>query len=447
MPINNQQAPDLPPQSVLRQRYRIIKQVGHWGMGTGMGTVYQAIDTLMAGRQVAIKEMNPSALSKEQAAQTLPFFHQEAIILSSLSHPHLPRIHETFSEHERIYLVIDYIEGKTLYELLREGQWQPLPVTQVLQYAFQLCDVLAYLHQQIPPIIFRNIKPTHIMLAQRGQIFLINFHIARFFKDGQQHDTAFLGTRGYAPPEQYGIFQTNPRTDIYGMGATLHFCLTGQSPHHAAGRFAFSPIEQSNSQVPLCLAQLIQRMLAVDEHLRPQNMLEVKQALMGIVSTRGPKYVHDGVSITSLQQEQAPQFQNKTGMLQTIPLQTFMKERADKGVKIFFTNILLLVSGLIFMGVIVAIGLLAPYPLFKIVAFVAIVIAFSHILSMLVRRIRGTKDELYISVTQAMQRIKKISTSLDNGNKDMKHLDLIKQATTVYLQALITRGRKEASRK
>jgi serine/threonine protein kinase len=278
MSTSNEQTGNLPPQSMLHQRYIVIGQAGRGGMGA----VYQAIDTRMAQRQVAIKEMGQSALSQDQVAVAMARFQQEVAILGSLSHPNLPRIYDAFSGQERIYFVMDYIEGKTFHQLLKEGQWQPMPVSQVLYYALQLCDVLAYLHQQTPPIIFRDVKPTNIMVTQTGQVFLIDFGIARIFKEGQQQDTEFLGSRGYASPEQHGIFQTNPRTDIYGLGATLHFCLTGQDPHYATDPFAFSPVQQSNPQVPLALAQLIQCMVAIDEQLRPANMLEVQQALLAI---------------------------------------------------------------------------------------------------------------------------------------------------------------------
>jgi len=188
---------------MLHQRYIIIGQAGRGGMGA----VYQAVDTHIAQRQVAIKEMGQSALSKDQVAVAMVRFQQEAAILGSLSHPNLPHIYDAFSEQERTYFVMDYIDGKTLYQLLKEGQQQPMPVSQVLHYALQLCDVLTYLHQQTPPIIFRDVKPTNVMVTQTGQIFLIDFGIARFFKEGQEQDTEFLGSRGYASPEQHGIFQ------------------------------------------------------------------------------------------------------------------------------------------------------------------------------------------------------------------------------------------------
>ena len=125
MSTNNQQTGNLPSQSMLHQRYILIEQAGRGGMGA----VYQAIDTRMAQRQVAIKVMSQSALSQDEVAGAMARFQQEAAILGSLSHPNLPRIHEAFSEEERTYFVMDYIEGKTLYQLLKEGQWQPMPVS------------------------------------------------------------------------------------------------------------------------------------------------------------------------------------------------------------------------------------------------------------------------------------------------------------------------------
>lgn len=268
----------LPPQTLLRQRYLIIGLVGQGGMGA----VYQAIDTPVAHRRVAVKEMSQAYLNEDERAGAEMRFLSEAALLGSLAHPGLPRVYEAFSERGRLYLVMDFIEGKTLSQLLKEGGGHPLPVMQVLSYAQQLCAVLAYLHQHHPPIIFRDLKPANVMVKEHGQVLLIDFGIARLFKAGQPQDTLFLGSPGYAPPEQYGISQTNPRSDLYSLGVTLHHCLTAKEPLLGGNHFAFVPIRQQNSQVPEELDQLIQRLVAVDEQLRPGSALEVQQALAHI---------------------------------------------------------------------------------------------------------------------------------------------------------------------
>ena len=269
----------LPPQSLLQQHYLIIGQAGKGGMGA----VYQAVNTQDSNRRrVAIKEMSQGHLNEAELREATAQFQREVAMLSRLSHPNLPRIYDAFNERGRSYLVMDFIDGKTLYQLLKESGNRPLPVLQVLDYASQLCDVLAYLHQQRPPIIFRDLKPTNVMVTPNGHVYLIDFGIARFFKEGQEQDTVFLGSPGYAPPEQHGTAQTNPRSDLYSLGATLHCCLTGRDPYHAEDRFAFPPVRQYNPQVPIEFDQLIQRLLALDEQQRPASAIEVQQALTKI---------------------------------------------------------------------------------------------------------------------------------------------------------------------
>jgi serine/threonine protein kinase len=278
MSTYNSQTGRLPPQSMLQQRYIIIEQVGRGGMGA----VYKATDTWMASRRVAVKELSQAHLSSEELAQATARFKQEAAMLEALSHPNLPHIYDAFSEQGRFYLVMDFIEGKTLHQLLLEAENQPLPLAQVLLYANQMCNVLSYLHQQTPPIIFRDVKPSNIMVTASGHIFLIDFGIARFFKEGQVQDTILLGSPGYAPPEQHGIGQTSPRSDIYSLGATLHYCLSGVDPYYTKERFTFPSLRQYNTQVSLELDQLIQRMIAQDERQRPATALEVQQTLSRI---------------------------------------------------------------------------------------------------------------------------------------------------------------------
>ena len=134
----------LAPQSMLQQRYLVVGPAGRGGMSA----VYQAVDTQYGNRRVALKEMSQGHLNANELAEATARFHQEARLLGSLHHPNLPRIYDAFSEYRRSYLVMDYIDGKTLLQLLKDAGRRPLPVAQVLDYATQLCDVLAYLHAQ-----------------------------------------------------------------------------------------------------------------------------------------------------------------------------------------------------------------------------------------------------------------------------------------------------------
>lgn len=266
----------LAPESMLQHRYIIAGQVGRGGMSA----VYAALDTRLGNRYVAIKEMSQGNLDDVELMRATERFQREAALLGSLHHPNLPRIYDAFSEQGRSYLVMDFIEGKTLLQLLKDSQGQPLSSLQAVDYALQLCNVLIYLHSQQPPIIFRDLKPTNVIVTEDGHVFLIDFGIARFFKEGQGQDTEYLGSPGYAPPEQHGSSQTNPRSDLYGLGATLHFCLTGRDPYYAENRFVFPPVRQYNPQVPIALEQLILRLVSINEQQRPASAQEVQQALL-----------------------------------------------------------------------------------------------------------------------------------------------------------------------
>ncbi len=268
----------LPPQSMLQQRYLIVSVAGRGGMSA----VYRGVDTKKGNRNVAIKEMSQGHLTEAEREEAIGRFRQEYQFLSKLQHPNLPLIYDTFNEGDRFYFVMDFIEGKTLLDLLRASGGRPLPIGQVVDYAMQLCDVLSFLHMQTPPVIFRDLKPTNVMIRGDGRLFLIDFGIARFFKEGKLQDTVLLGSPGYAPPEQHGTGQTSPRSDIYALGATMHCCLTGRDPFNAPDRFIFPPIRQYNPLVPAGLDQLVQSMLALNERQRPASAQEVRQALLNI---------------------------------------------------------------------------------------------------------------------------------------------------------------------
>jgi WD40 repeat protein len=265
----------LAPRHLLKQRYRILLQIGKGGFGA----VYKAADTQFGDRLLAIKEMSQSNLNPRELLEATQAFKHEAFLLASLTHPNLPRIYEQFSDAGRWYLVMDYIEGETMEGLLgREGG--KLPPEKVLAIGLQLCSVLDYLHNRQPAIIFRDLKPANVMLAAGGHVYLIDFGIARHFKPGQSKDTSALGSSGYAAPEQYGKMQTTPRSDIYTLGATLHQMLSGDDP--ADTPFHFTPLRWQHQPALTELSALITQMLAIDISKRPASVAEIRQKLQAI---------------------------------------------------------------------------------------------------------------------------------------------------------------------
>ena len=264
--------------SVLKQRYSIIAPAGKGGMGA----VYEAEDIQLGDRRVALKEMSQNALSPQEQKEAAAAFKQEAIMLARLHHPNLPSIFDHFEESGRWYLVMSFIAGETLADYISHAQGERLPLDEVLQIGLQLCTVLGYLHSQQPGIVFRDLKPANIMRTPDGHSYLIDFGIARHFKPGQAKDTAYYGSMGYAPPEQYGQAQTTPRSDIYSLGATLYQMLSGHSP--SSTPFRFPPLQSLVPGIPVNLATLITRMTELDETQRPANILIIKQELQALAS-------------------------------------------------------------------------------------------------------------------------------------------------------------------
>jgi serine/threonine protein kinase len=288
----------LPPNAMLQQRYIIVQKVGKGGMGA----VYEAVDTRIRNRHVAIKEMSQAKLSPEDRLLNEKQFQDEADMLSRLSHEHLPKVYEAFQERNRSYMVMDFIHGETLLSMLQKFKGSPLPFEQVLHYALQLCDVLMYLHQQTPPVIFRDLKPANVMIDSDANIFLIDFGIARLLKEDQSVDTRIFLSEGYAAPEQYGlpslgISQTTAQSDLYSLGATLHHCLTAKRPLGIADAFRFAPVSKYNPQVPKQLDPFIQRLVEHDPQLRPASAWDVKQELnamqkdLAANKVQGPLYL------------------------------------------------------------------------------------------------------------------------------------------------------------
>lgn len=219
---------------MLNDRYRIVRVLGRGGMGTVYLAEHIRLETV-----VAVKEVSGPRSNEDEYRLALQQCEQEAKFLVRLHHPNLPRVMDAFIENDRFYLVMEYIEGVTLENRMRDGGDGPLDVHEVVEWGLQIADVLAYLHSQEPPIIFRDLKPANIMVQPDGSVRLIDFGIARRFHPGASKDTALLGSVGYSPPEQFGRSQTDTRSDLYAFGATLHHLLTGRDP--AAEPFKFPP--------------------------------------------------------------------------------------------------------------------------------------------------------------------------------------------------------------
>ncbi len=262
----------LAPASLIHSRYSIVRQIGTGGFGA----VYQAKDTLFSHRLVAIKEMNQDGLTPRELAEATAAFEREALLLTDLTHPNLPRMHDHFSEHGRSYVVMDFIAGDTLEDYL-DKFIRRFSVEAALEIGIQLATVLDYLHTRQPPIIFRDLKPANIMRTADNDVYLIDFGIARHFKPGKAKDTIPLGSKGYAAPEQYGKTQSTPQSDIYGLGATLHQLLTGDDP--SLSPFRFAPVKLSSSPIAAPLNALLKQMLEMEMSKRPTSMAVVKREL------------------------------------------------------------------------------------------------------------------------------------------------------------------------
>jgi len=231
----------LPLGTVLRSRYKIVELVGRGGMGA----VYRAEDLRLEGRQCAIKEVGLDIeASPSLQAQAREQFHREASVLARLDHPNLPKVSDYFSEGDRDYLVMDFVSGRDLKEIVDEARRQGrfLEEKQVLAWAEQLCDALEYLHSQDPPVLHRDIKPANIKLTPGGIIKLVDFGLVKLLAPDDARTITVLQGRGtvqYTPLEQYGgdTGHTDVRSDIYALGATLYHLLTNHPPADAKQRF------------------------------------------------------------------------------------------------------------------------------------------------------------------------------------------------------------------
>jgi serine/threonine protein kinase len=298
------------PGTIVGGRYRVVRALG----GGGMKLVYLAEDLRLAGRSCALAEMVDSITSPELQQQAVAAFQREADMLAQLANEHIPRIFDRFSEANRHYLVMEYIDGQTLEDELRSNGGK-LPPARVIEIARQILTTLEYLHNLDPPVIYRDLKPSNMMVTRDGMAKLIDFGIARHF--APLSNATMIGTQGYAPPEQYrGRVET--RSDLYALGATMHHALSGRDPA-AEPPFSFPPLRKLCPDLDSSLAALVDQALAYDVVNRTRDATEFKRRLSEIASGE----VQPPASTTA---------NNRTGARPQLPLPLGKSaESADKG--------------------------------------------------------------------------------------------------------------------
>ncbi len=280
----------LNPGAILWSRYRILDLVGQGGMGA----IYQAEDLRLEGRLCAIKEVIPDAnASKEYQEQSQAAFHREASVLARLDHANLPKVSDFFLFNGRNYLVMDFVPGQDLRELIENARHKGtfIPEEQVLAWAEQLIDALAYLHQQNPPVLHRDIKPSNIKLTPNGTIKLVDFGLVKLLLPDDNRTITVLQGRAtiqYAPLEQIGgdTGHTDVRSDIYSVGATLYHLLTNEPPSDAKTRYIRArqqtplSIREINPAVSPQTEQAVLHALGLHPEERPESIQQFKKELL-----------------------------------------------------------------------------------------------------------------------------------------------------------------------
>jgi len=288
--------------TLLVDRYQVQDVIG---IG-GMGSVYRARDMHFPNviKLVAVKEMINQAPDPVIRETIVRNFEREANILVTLNHPSIPKIFDFFSIDNRSYLVEEYINGRDLEGVLKASQ-NPIREDQVIIWAIQICDVLEYLHTHKPePIVFRDIKPSNIMINQSNNIILVDFGIAKMFKTGQKG--TMIGTEGYSPPEQYRG-EATLQTDIYALGATMHHLLTHSDPRlEAPFSFADRPIHHLNPSISNDLETIVNKALEYNPADRFVSATEMKLALLALAKRTGALPRVASATLTLAEQEVKP---------------------------------------------------------------------------------------------------------------------------------------------
>ena len=233
--------------TVIDGKYEILKEVGRGGMST----VYLAAD-IRVNKFWAVKEINKKVVGSNKTIVVNTLL-AEANMLKRMDHSALPKIVDIFDNGVTIYVVMDYVEGESLDKVLKDYGAQP--EKKVINWVIQIANALSYLHSQNPPIIYRDMKPANVMLQPDGTIKIIDFGIAREQREQGMADTSVLGTKGYAPPEQYDG-QADPRSDIFALGMTMHHLLTGVDPRYC---LPYASVRQLNPELSESIETIINR--------------------------------------------------------------------------------------------------------------------------------------------------------------------------------------------
>lgn len=255
---------------LIDEKYEILSLIGEGGMSR----VWLARDQRL-NKLWAVKEIGRTARDANNTVVVQSLI-AEANLMKRLDHPALPRIVDIIEDGKTIYVVMDYVEGESLKKVMRDAG-HPMAEADVISWGIQLCDVLEYLHTRTPPVIYRDMKPGNIMLREDGTVKLIDFGIAREYKEGRTSDTQILGTRGYAAPEQFSRnVQTDARTDIYSLGVTLYTLVTGRSPSDDP---VLHPIREINPALSEGLEHIIWKATRQDPAERYQSCAEMRYDL------------------------------------------------------------------------------------------------------------------------------------------------------------------------
>jgi serine/threonine-protein kinase len=304
------------PDTILRKRYKLTNIVGHGGMGN----VYRAEDMRLPGRLCAIKEIQPDSNDTPEVwAQAQQQFLKEASILAQLDHPNLPKVSDFFAEDGRDYLVMDYVPGQDLKQIMEESRenGRSLIESQILVWAEQIMDALAYLHRQSPPVLHRDIKPANIKLTPDGRIKLVDFGLVKLMLPDDSRTITVVQGRGtalYTPLEQYGGDggHTDARTDIYALGATLYHLLTDVPPPDAKARFlnprSAQPPRILKPQISAHVSDAVMWAMEMHPDERPNSIEKFRQVLLGRENRPGKRGGQTGENSLgdALQQNRLP---------------------------------------------------------------------------------------------------------------------------------------------